>query len=99
MPPRNQRPDDKHWCGLWPVTIRRIENFQLAFKGAPSRRVPFGLHAIKYLRAMLDEACRRGGFSIDEIEAAVGMGDPDDAPWIERPRSDGAWHLRVSGEP
>ncbi|MFP3434526.1 hypothetical protein SB781_32710, partial [Paraburkholderia sp. SIMBA_061] len=55
MPPRSPSSGDRFWCGQWPMTLERIRDWQRAFKGAPSRRVPFGAHAVKYLLHLLEQ--------------------------------------------
>jgi hypothetical protein len=82
------------------MTLERIRDWQRAFKGAPSRRVPFGAHAVKYLMHLLEQhaaACRDDYNLIDDIkdiERAHGNQDPADAPWIKRPRTGEEWRHR-----
>lgn len=93
MPPRPQREGDRFWCAEWPMTLERIRDWQRAFTGAPSRRVPFGAHAVKYLMHLLEQhaATRQG---VADIEQAHGNQDPEDAPWLLYPRPEGGWRHR-----
>ncbi len=80
MPARNPTQDDKHWAGEWPVTLRRVRHFISQWKGEDSQSVPFSLHAIKLLLAIVD----------GEIDPP---GEPIDAPWMtaEDPKSYTEW--------
>lgn len=86
---------DDFRCGDWPMTLERIRDWQRAFKGAPSRRVPFGAHAVKYLLHLLEEAEDR----VEELERKYGNSDPPDAPWIKRPRTGDEWRHRYDPKP
>ncbi|MFP3421825.1 hypothetical protein R0K19_20815 [Bacillus sp. SIMBA_161] len=89
------------------MTLERIRDWQRAFKGAPSRRVPFGAHAVKYLLHLLEqqaEANQRGPehvitSGVEGIERVHGNQDPDDAPWITRPRTGQEWRHRFDPKP
>lgn len=69
MPPRERTKDDKHWCGGWPVTLRRIRTFMEKWKGQPVDQVPFSMHAIKMLMDVIE-----GDYTPPT--------DPYDAPWM-----------------
>lgn len=60
------------------MTIGRIRDYLKAFKGLPSRKVPFQAHAIAWL--------------IEQLENGTPIGDlpecPPDAPWVTNPRPD-----------
>ncbi len=70
MPQRLPTKDDTHWCGGWPMTLKRIRYFAKKWKGQPGNSVPFSLHAIKLLLAIID----------GDLDPP---GEPHDAPWME----------------
>lgn len=55
-----------------PMTLGRIRHFFARWSGQPRGSVPFSLHAIKFLMAIIDG-------KIDPPE------EPPDAPWIKSP--------------
>lgn len=92
--------DEEYRCGDWPMTLERIRDWQRAFKGAPSRRVPFGAHAVKYLMYLLEQSSEGSIANNPETERILGGNtDPPDAPWIKRPRTGNEWRHRYDPKP
>ncbi len=56
----------------WPMTLGRIRHFFARWSGQPRHAVPFSLHAIKFLMAIID----------GKIEPPE---EPSDAPWVKSP--------------
>jgi hypothetical protein len=80
-------------AGGHPITLARIRDWKRHFDGAPSTRVPFGAHAVKYLLEQIDAL--EMAMLIQAHEEKVGVGDSPDHPWIANPTPPGSWNRRI----